>query len=238
MGTRIGIAMLFAAATTLAAEVEIKGKVVDAEGKPVAGVEVATFWDSGPQGMAGVRGATTDAAGAFSLTAENYGRTLALLALGKDRKLGATSFVRADATGEEQELRLEPTVTLSGRFTCSDLQAAPPWTMVYVMLDPGGIRVAQCSSMAADFSFVLPSGDYKFHMYGTDVQGRGDERFVEGTEGAIDFGAIDLRATTIAKLYGKPPPPWKVTDARGVGKDATPAKFKGKWLLLEFWGFW
>ena len=38
------------------------------------------------------------------------------------------------------------------------------------------------------------------------------------------------------KHYGEPPPPWHVTDARGVSKEATITDFKGKWVLLTFWG--
>jgi hypothetical protein len=42
----------------------------------------------------------------------------------------------------------------------------------------------------------------------------------------------------VQKLYGKPAPSWHITDARGVGKDVTISDFKGKWVLLYFWGPW
>jgi hypothetical protein len=29
-----------------------------------------------------------------------------------------------------------------------------------------------------------------------------------------------------------------VTDARGVKRDVQLSDFKGKWVLIEFWGFW
>ncbi|MGE5191819.1 MAG: TlpA family protein disulfide reductase, partial [Deltaproteobacteria bacterium] len=32
------------------------------------------------------------------------------------------------------------------------------------------------------------------------------------------------------------PPQWNVTDARGVKKDVQIADFRGKWLLVGFWG--
>jgi thiol-disulfide isomerase/thioredoxin len=32
-------------------------------------------------------------------------------------------------------------------------------------------------------------------------------------------------------------PNWHITDARGVTKSVQPADFKGKWLLVDFWGF-
>jgi thiol-disulfide isomerase/thioredoxin len=54
----------------------------------------------------------------------------------------------------------------------------------------------------------------------------------------VDLGAIDLKLTPIARMAGKEPPAWHVTDARGVPKDVRPSDFKGKWLVLEFWGYW
>src|SRR5262245_18625273 len=37
--------------------------------------------------------------------------------------------------------------------------------------------------------------------------------------------------------FGETPPRWHITDARGVRKDVQPSDFKGKWLLVDFWGF-
>ena len=54
---------------------------------------------------------------------------------------------------------------------------------------------------------------------------------------AVDLGAIDLKLTPIARLSGKEPPAWHITDARGVPKDVRPSDFKGKWVVLEFWGY-
>ena len=36
--------------------------------------------------------------------------------------------------------------------------------------------------------------------------------------------------------FGHEPPRWHLTDARGVKRDAQLADFKGKWVLLYFWG--
>jgi hypothetical protein len=38
------------------------------------------------------------------------------------------------------------------------------------------------------------------------------------------------------KHYGEPPPAWHITEARGVGQDMTIGEYKGKWVLLTFWG--
>jgi peroxiredoxin len=35
--------------------------------------------------------------------------------------------------------------------------------------------------------------------------------------------------------FGKRPPPWHLTDAKGIPKDADLADFRGKWVVLYFW---
>jgi len=48
----------------------------------------------------------------------------------------------------------------------------------------------------------------------------------------------DLPRDPYQGLYGKEPPAWNVTGARGVSRDVKLSDFKGKWVLLEFWGYW
>ena len=52
------------------------------------------------------------------------------------------------------------------------------------------------------------------------------------------MGTLDLKASPIAKLKGKPAPGWEITAARGVKPQVKLADYKGKWVYLEFWGFW
>jgi hypothetical protein len=52
-----------------------------------------------------------------------------------------------------------------------------------------------------------------------------------------DMGTVDRRAT-VFKHKGRELPPWTISDARGVPKTVKYSDFKGKWVLLEFWGFW
>jgi len=71
----------------------------------------------------------------------------------------------------------------------------------------------------------------------------------------VDFGVLTLSNTRnhigvrierakskgewidIADRYGKPAPRWHITDARGIPKEAQTKDFKGKWVLVYFWGF-
>jgi thiol-disulfide isomerase/thioredoxin len=106
---------------------------------------------------------------------------------------------------------------------------------------------------------ALPPGRYSFNAYTF----KGDEKadvvpdpqvVVTGKVPVIDLGILHLSSfkptiTTLkerakaagawsdyTKHYGEKPPQWHVVDARGVRKDVQIADFKGKWVLVDFWG--
>ena len=226
------ILLLMVASVAAQEKVTIRGKVVDADGKPVAGATVATMWDhNNPLG-----GVVTDAQGCFELPADYYGRgSIGVLVMDKEHERGAVSLYSAASFEDERELTLEKLVKVSAKFSCKELGTPPPWMNVYAYAQPGNARVAQYDSTKAEFSMLLPPGDYKINMYGSDVRDRNEALFLEEDK---DFGTIDLAATNLAKLYGKPAPAIKVTAARGVKPEVQFKDYKGRYLLVEFWGFW
>jgi hypothetical protein len=227
-----GTLLLLGALATAQEKVSIQGKVLDADGAPVAGAVVAAMWD----GESPLGGVVTDAEGRFDLPADYYGRgSIGVIVMDKEKTRGVTSIFSAQSFGKERELTIEKLAKVRGKFTCNELGSAPSWTNVYVYAQPGNARVAQCDSNKAEFAFLLPPGDYKIHMYGSDVKDRTEELFLEEDK---DFGTVDLAATNLAKLYGKPAPAIKVTAARGVKPDIQLKDYKGRFLLVEFWGFW
>ena len=50
--------------------------------------------------------------------------------------------------------------------------------------------------------------------------------------------AIDMKPTALARMKGKPAPDWIITDARGARRDVKLSDYRGKWVYLEFWGYW
>ncbi|WP_422929156.1 redoxin domain-containing protein [Singulisphaera sp. PoT] len=236
----VAFAVLLAfAARGRADEVKVEGRVVDEGGKAVAGAEVGTFWSSDEnRPMFPYQGVKTGADGRFRLDVEFYGRDQVVMAIRGDR--GGLAVVAPGAAGKPIEIKAGPLVEVKGHFTCTEQGSTPGWSNVYLFLKPGRIRFASCASRESKFRLKVPPGSYSFWGYGDPTDYTDDQRDLEVKAGTpvVDLGAIDLKLKPLAKLYGKEPPPLKVTDARGVGKDVKLSDFKGKWVVLEFWGFW
>ena len=119
-----------------------------------------------------------------------------------------------------------------------------------------------CGSFEAKFEFRLPPGKYTLEAHSQFANDDGSEGELvpdnaielnaESTD--VDLGRLKFvpprpyRQTLEAKAkaegcwrdytehYGEPAPLWHATDARGVSKDARIADFRGKWVLVDFWG--
>ncbi len=120
----------------------IRGKVVDANGKLAAGVELATFWIAQNGTMTAYQGVTSAADGMFTLKTEYYKRPVAVLGLDKERKTGVVS-VKTPADAGDVTLKLEPLVRVQGDFFCKELSFKPTWTNVYVIT---GDEPASCNA--------------------------------------------------------------------------------------------
>jgi len=239
----IGIALLLPASGTLMAQdrdVKVKGRVLDGDGKPVVGAKVASMWGVGEEGgkQDGFGAATTDGDGRFTVKVDFYGRDAALMAIDDGRKVGGTAVVPVADANREVEIRTSPLVRVHGNFFSKDLDKAPAWTNVSINLIPGKIRLLQNLSRKAEFSMLLPSGEYDLYAYGSDVSGIHKTLALRAGEPDLDLGMLELPATVIARHKGKELPPWSVADARGVKKDVTLADYRGKWVLVDFWGHW
>jgi len=126
-------------------------------------------------------------------------------------------------------------------------------------------RIANCGSFQKRFDVALPPGKYVLNAYGQsdaavneidlDIN-RDLEIELKAGEKVRDLGTIQLHRRPLSGLqqrvadarqqgkwgdytkhYGQGLPPWHVLDARGVKKDVGLTDFRGKWLLIEFWGF-
>jgi hypothetical protein len=222
-----------------AATFSVTVKVVDGDNKPVPKADVALFWQS-KDGMspASNRGAVTDESGKAVLQVDDWDETRPVLVLSADRKLGGVVGVSKADDGKEVTATLGPTVRVKGNLTCSELNSKPKWANTMMTADGFRAHVAQNITEAAEFEFILPAGKYALRSYGTDVEDIKQTIILAADRPEFDAGTLDLKASPIGKLKGKPAPGLEITAARGVKPQLKLADYKGKWVYLEFWGFW
>ncbi|MCA9299507.1 MAG: hypothetical protein KDA28_10600, partial [Phycisphaerales bacterium] len=216
----------------------VTGHVVDADGRPVANAEIGTFWSFEGGGQNVWNSFKTDATGAYAGEVDFRGRPVALLAYDAERTRSGLVVLNEDTIGDAALIRIEPSVRLHGTITSTALGAAPDWSNVYIMTVPDRVRIASSGGRNATFDLTLPPGAYTMWAYGTDLQDHTADVTLTRERPDHDLGALDLPITILAQHYGKEPPKWSVADARGVKPDVQLADYKGKWVLLEYWGFW
>jgi hypothetical protein len=225
---------------TLAETFTVNVKAVDVNQKPVPAAEAGLFWEVEKRGMTARanQSVVTDANGKGVLRVEDWNEKRPLLVLSPDHKLGAIVGVSKPDDGKELTVTLGPTVRLKGKLDCTELKATPEGASTIVFADGFRAFFAQDMRTSAAFDFVLPAGKYKLVFSGNDVERAKRLIDVQVGRSEYDLGTIDLKATPMAKLRGKTPPEWVIADARGVKADVKLADQKGKWVYIEFWGFW
>lgn len=168
----------------------LRGRVVDEQGKPAAGVDVTTNWNANGFTLAelkkfqkeggdssehdqnegrmepwGSNPVQTDAAGQFVLTL-NW-RQGCVLAMDKERKLGALYLRETEEVPSGVELQLVPLVRVHGRLTVPAIATVPEWTVGIAQVQESENRplrfgrIAECTSRKGTFEMRLPPGEYQ-----------------------------------------------------------------------------
>ena len=222
-----------------AATFSVTVKVVDADKRPVPKADVALFWQmKDTMTPLADRGAVTDESGKAVLQVDDWDEKRPVLVLSADRKLGGVVGVSKADDNKEVTATLGPTIHVKGNLTCTELNSKPKWANTMMTADGFRAHVAQYMSESAEFEFILPAGKYALRSYGTDVLDVKQTITLAADQPEFDVGTLDMKASPIAKLKGKPAPGWEVTAARGVKPQVKLVDYKGKWVYLEFWGFW
>jgi thiol-disulfide isomerase/thioredoxin len=128
-----------------------------------------------------------------------------------------------------------------------------------VPVDPtrplGMCRLVLCEARESRFTMSLPPGRYVLDAYDGQFKGKlRKEIIVAGDTPEVDLGIVTLLPARpnindmikqsqaggamgdYTKHYGEKLPAWHIVDARGIDKNAQLSDFKGKWVLVDFWG--
>lgn len=212
--------------------VRLRGVVVDASGNPVSGIVVATHWMvSGGKATPGPN-ATTGADGAFDSEFPAY-YPIALTVLDQERDLGGYAVVTEEKKGEE--VRIVATRLATLKWSLSFDAERPDWMGAYLMV--GDNRPLMFTEELFTGSLKVPAGEFTFSAYSM-VTNRVNVPVNAKPGQVMELGHLEFIVSGYAKNFGKPALPLTFSEARGVPSDFKLSDLKGKWVLLEFWGYW
>lgn len=254
----------------------VTGRVVDPEGRPIAGVKVGSMISFGTEGQAsmvpfgGREPAVTDREGYFSvsprvtLSQRNLarpGRTLIQEISFADPEFRRVAGRTFDAIGPNPPilLTLDPTRRVrmpilrgslpeSTRATLHESLSIPnraipdrPFRLLGRTLPAAGDRAE-----VAVVEEALVPGTYQLQLDLMDPAGgpsQGSigslamEWEIPAGEGPLDLPPMELEPSAAFRLIGKPAPDLNAVDLES-GRPATLDEFRGKVVVLEFWGHW
>ncbi len=243
---------------------EVAVRLLDAAGRPVADAEVGTkatrtegrlAWNFGGQNMC----LTSDSGGwvrcpaASLFPSKTTGDAKAVIyARQDDRGLTALREIARGDAGTDVVIPMVEACRVTGRIDSSELRNLGHeviWKEAWIgSSDRGGIEFAACrfSGHPGDdeaVEFLLPPGRYRLRCYGHGrVPGVGTVTHqrsfdVERGQKTIALGEIDIPATALTRLIGKPAPELVGIQAWKNAAPLTLAGLRGKVVLLHFWNY-
>jgi thiol-disulfide isomerase/thioredoxin len=172
----------------------------------------------------------------------------ALVVYQKDRGLMAVvaldplTFERTlDGKVPSMEIDLHRAVPVQGtlsRIAAPLAAGESSFTRVHVYLNCNTqLRPLSSLSTSRRFHFPLPPGDYLLDCYGvnSDITFRYLKIDADSTPVNLE---LDLPVDRLTSLTGKLAPELRGIKAWQNGKATTLADLRGKWVLVDFWGFW
>ena len=215
------------------------GVPLDGQGRPQLGQMETVGRDGKHKTMVNWSGEVlTDAQGRFRGGFRDWQRDRFPLAMfSSDGSWGAVLDWPKAEVPSPIEVRLQRTARVHARLSSKDLGLEAVSAIAYLN-SPAGSRLGQFAAEKT-IDLRLPPGAYSLYLYGVDLAMKTWPVTVPVDREDVDLGALDLPAEYFALQRGKPLPEWHVTASRGVPLEKSRiADFRGKWLLVEFWGFW
>jgi len=238
--------------------------LVDPDGQPVAGAQVGRYAQTPDKPILGrkvffQRSQSSDEQGKVTLDLTgNPGarppRRTGLYILHEERRLTAFHEVLREHAEAEKEIRvpLEPACYVHGTLASAGLRAIGwplSWSNAY--LSWGRYRSLSCSSERQRVEFWVAPGKYELWAYGSgrnatrdlphfvaDTANKTITITIEAGQAELDLGVMDLPPGDFASLMGKPAPELDRIKGWKNGGPVTLAQLRGKFVVLDFWGYW
>jgi hypothetical protein len=216
---------------------EITGQVVDADGKPVEGVLVASRWKAGQTLEPAAESFKSGAEGKFTCKLTIGRRPAALMAIDAEQKVGGVVVIDEKAAAEPVTIKLQPLVAVRGEIRVPDGKLPDSFELGLSAL-PGYVAFLKIEQDAGKFAFRAPPGEHQIYARASGPQFLPLSVKQSFDKPEVDLGVLNFEMSILGKHQDKEPPPLSISDARGVDKGVKLSDYKGKWVLMEFWGFW
>jgi hypothetical protein len=218
------------------ARIHVTGQVLDASGAGVPGARLSTFWSFQGGTATPKSPITADDDGRFDGTISTWFDPFGLVAYSADGELAGYVLVNKGAS-HDLRVAMEPSIRVQGEVICAELRESAGWINNYWKL--AGDFSIEATSDEGLIDLPLPRGSWIWEVYDQTLSTIGDQLTLDGSSATHDLGVLDLPATFVRHYRGKELPEWTVTESRGVPLDRTRLEdFRGRWILLEFWGHW
>lgn len=243
--------------------VKFAGKVVDDKGKAVKEATVGVLWVAQDKKFSSQQSVAVEKNGTFSAEFDVDGeKPVALLAFDKVQKRGGFVVVRPTDFRDEHKIEIDTLVTVTGNFDVKNIRGNPETVRMVFESAPDRAPLIRFELPAKKkASIKIPAGKYTLQL---DCDGgeKAPREVVIPNKASHDLGEKMVLNPVTSKHARKDDeakpekdakagdgkksdkkalptlPRFNVTDAIGVGKDVKLEDYKGKWVLLEFWGYW
>jgi hypothetical protein len=228
--------LLAAPGESAAAERVLRGRVVGADGKGVAGASVALAWTTAPSGTRPLGGALTDLEGRFELAFAPGGEVVVLLAYDLEVSRGGLEVVAPDELGRARTITLAPLVRVAGELSTEGGTSYPADGLCWVRDADHSACLLRVTPDKGKFDFALPPGRYVL-----TAQSPGREtppRALDLAPGSAptQLGRFDLPAYEGRVKPGGVAPPLSHREASPELEALLEDRhFPGRWTLLYFW---
>ena len=214
----------------------LRGRVVDAEGRGVPAIEIATAWTVSTTEARPLRGVRTDAEGRFSLPIPRTGSAIAVVAYDASRARGAFVAVDPSSFGKELSLPLAPTVRATGDLTSSEGKFYPAGGVCFVALAASRNFAIRLEPTKGTYAVPLPPGAYRLEAMAPGREPGSIEFAVVGGKPTLALGTLDLKDRDTGALRGELAAPLRVKESHPVLDAALVAgHFPDRWTLFYFW---
>jgi thiol-disulfide isomerase/thioredoxin len=256
--------LVLASAAIAAGEVvKFAGKVVDDKGKPVKDATVGTLWVAADKKLVPQESVSVGKNGTFEAEFDVNGeKPVALMAFDKAQKRGGFVVVTPPNFREPQKITIDTLVSVSGHFDVSNIRGNPETVEMVFESSPDRSPLMRIELPAKKKATIkIPAGKYTLHL-GCDGGERAAREILIPNKASHDLGEKMVLSPVTSRHArtddgpkdDKPPadaggkkaekkaaaalPKLNVTDALGVNKDVKLENYRGKWVVLEFWGYW